>query len=74
MYIYIYIYIYTYILRYLVNIVFHFGIYNLFKKWAKEKKEDYTFLQKKEKKNQNSITITVSVDGKGTFFTSELFE
>ena len=45
----------------------HFGFTTLLKKWAKEKKK-FTFLRKKEKKNQNSVTITISADLKRTIF------
>ena len=39
----------------------------LFKKWAKKEEYD-TFLGKKAEGKQNSATIMISVDGKGTVF------
>ena len=43
----------------------------LFKKWAKEKKDD-TFLRKKSEGKQNRATIMISVDSKGTVFPVKL--
>ena len=45
-----------------------FGFTTSSKKWAKEEKEVYTSLSKKENKIQNSVTITIYVDGKGIVF------
>ena len=39
----------------------------------KRKEEDVTFLrEKKQKKKQNSVTIMISIDGKGTAFPAKL--
>ena len=38
----------------------------------KRKKEDNTFLRKKEEEKQNSANIMISVDGKGTVFPVKL--
>ena len=40
-------------------------------KWSKHKK-DYTFLRKKTEEKQSSVTIMISVDGKGTVFPLKL--
>ena len=39
---------------------------------CKRKKEDDTFLRKKTEKKQNSATIMISVDWKGTVFLVEV--
>ena len=44
----------------------------LFKKWAKEKKEDDTFLRKKTEEKQKGATIMISIDSKGTVFPVKL--
>ena len=43
----------------------------LSRKRVKEKKR-YIFEKKNPKKNQNSVTIMISVDGKGTVFPAKL--
>ena len=59
---------------------FPLWFYNVIERMGKRKKEDDTFLRKKQKKNQNSVTIMISVVGKGTVFSvslkleGELFE
>ena len=49
----------------------NFGFTILFKKWAKEKKDDI-FLRKKTEEKQNSAAIMISVDRKGTVFLLKL--
>ena len=44
----------------------------LFKKWAKEKKEDDTFLRKKNGGKTKWATIMISIDSKGTVFPVKL--
>ena len=44
----------------------------LLKQSVKEKKENNTFLRKKTEEEQNSVTIMISVNGKGTFFLVKL--
>ena len=46
--------------------MYYFGFIMLLKQWAKEKKEDDTFLWEKIEEEQNSVTIIISVDGKWT--------
>ena len=46
--------------------MYYFGFIMLLKQWAKEKKEDDTFLREKIEEEQNSVTIMISVDGKWT--------
>ena len=50
----------------------HFGFTMLLKQWTKEKKEDDAFLRKKREEKQNSATIMISVDEKGTVFPVKL--
>ena len=55
---------------------FTLWFYNFIKKWVKEKKKDDTFGSKKKTKKteekQNSATIMISADGKGTVFPVKL--
>ena len=51
----------------------HFSFTMLLKQCAKEKDKNDTFLRKKtEKKQQKSVTIKISVDGKRTVFPVKL--
>ena len=54
----------------LLNGVLHFDFTILLKKWAKE--DDDTFLRKTAEEKQNSASIIISVDGKGTVFPGKL--
>ena len=45
---------------------------SLIYKMGKRKKEDHTFLRKKNREKQNIATIMESVDGKGTVFPMKL--
>ena len=55
---------------------FTLWFYNFIKKWLKEKKNMITLVAKKKKKKteekQNSATIMISADGKGTVFPVKL--
>ena len=48
------------------------AFYNVIKIKDKRKNEDDTFLMKITKEKQNSVTIMISEDGKGTFFPAKL--
>ena len=51
----------------------HFSFALLWKQWTKEKKEDDMCIsEEKTKEKQNSVTIIISVDGKGTIFPVKL--
>ena len=52
----------------MLNAVLHFGFAMLLKQSAKEKK----MIRKKTEEKQNSITIMMSIDGKGTVFLVKL--
>ena len=51
---------------------FALWFYNVIKTMDKRIKEDDTFLRKKTEEKQNSVTIMISVDGKGTVFPVKL--
>ena len=59
-------------LRDLLNGVLQFQFTNLFKKTSKRKIEHGTFLGKKTEEKENSASIMISVDGKGTVFPVKL--
>ena len=44
------------------------SFYNVIKTMSKRKKEDDIFLRKETEAKQNSVTIVISADGKGTVF------
>ena len=44
------------------------SFYNVIKTMGKRKKEDDIFLRKEIEAKQNSVTIMISADGKGTVF------
>ena len=52
--------------------VFYTLILQFYLKMGKKKKEDDTFLRKTAEEKQNSASIIISVDGKGTVFPGKL--
>ena len=52
--------------------VFYTLILQFYLKMGKRKKEDDTFLRKTAEEKQNSASIIISVDGKGTVFPGKL--
>ena len=52
--------------------VFYTLILQFYLKMGKKKKEDDTFLRKTAEEKQNSVSIIISVDGKGTVFPGKL--
>ena len=56
----------------LLNGILHSDFTILLKKWAIEKRRWYLSKKKKTEEKQNSATIMISVDGKGTVFPVKL--
>ena len=60
------------ILKEFTKCCFTLWSYNFIKTMDKRKEEDVTFLRKKTELKRNSVTIMISVDGKGTAFPVKL--